>query len=450
MFQSSKRLARLVVPAVLVLGSGFTGIEADLAAQEFAWQIEAPPVLHDNEQFDVAFLLDSREVPSGEPGVDGWQMGAGHEGLELVEVGFGDTDLTPHLSSGFFSVEPTTGVDNEGLVAAVVLSLGEEPVTLPVEGASLVLRATYRVRRSGCFLGSAIEIRDGLRLHGEPIQNRISQAGLSFSPLPARVEFPACEPPGYTLSLVPSESPLELHPLRRAEIEVGVRLEQTVSSARSWSLALVAEPLDLLELLEVTIEGTGLEEHRTESGFVSVERTRGAGNEGLIIQVDLSPEVPWSLPELVQPLLRVRFRLPLTPEIPAEVEHLRFQLRDSLRGAGGRVETRVLPEGLQQVQGGLQVRLDRSASLPFIRGDANGDSRVDISDPLLILGYLFLGDPSRCQEAMDVDAGGLVDLADAVGLLIFQFLDGLPPRAPYPGCGEEYRTFDCQITGCAP
>jgi hypothetical protein len=74
----------------------------------------------------------------------------------------------------------------------------------------------------------------------------------------------------------------------------------------------------------------------------------------------------------------------------------------------------------------------------FIRGDANQSLAVDISDSLTILGYLFLGFPSRldCLEAADIDAGGTIDIADAIQLLGHLFLGGPAPRAPYPACGE--------------
>jgi hypothetical protein len=74
---------------------------------------------------------------------------------------------------------------------------------------------------------------------------------------------------------------------------------------------------------------------------------------------------------------------------------------------------------------------------PFIRGDANEDTIVDISDAVTILGDLFLGDPApaRCRDALDANDDGAADISDAVTVLGHLFLgDGpLPPPFPNPG-----------------
>ncbi len=72
----------------------------------------------------------------------------------------------------------------------------------------------------------------------------------------------------------------------------------------------------------------------------------------------------------------------------------------------------------------------------FRRGDANADTRVDISDPVAILGYLFVGsfDPS-CLESADADDSARVDIADAIYLLNFLFGRGQRPPEPTSGCG---------------
>ena len=59
---------------------------------------------------------------------------------------------------------------------------------------------------------------------------------------------------------------------------------------------------------------------------------------------------------------------------------------------------------------------------PFTRGDSNGDSEVDISDAVHILGALFLGEGFLdCELASDANGSGFVDLSDAVAILSFLF-----------------------------
>jgi len=68
----------------------------------------------------------------------------------------------------------------------------------------------------------------------------------------------------------------------------------------------------------------------------------------------------------------------------------------------------------------------------FLRGDANLDEKLDISDALFILGALFLGGKAfGCDDAADTNDDGRIDLSDAVSDLFYLFLGGPPP--PYPG-----------------
>ena len=59
----------------------------------------------------------------------------------------------------------------------------------------------------------------------------------------------------------------------------------------------------------------------------------------------------------------------------------------------------------------------------WIRGDSNGDALIDISDPILMLGRLFLGDQTRetCPPALDVNADGDFDISDPIIMLRFLF-----------------------------
>jgi hypothetical protein len=67
----------------------------------------------------------------------------------------------------------------------------------------------------------------------------------------------------------------------------------------------------------------------------------------------------------------------------------------------------------------------------FLRGDSNGDRRIDIADVVTTLAFLFTGGrPLPCDDAADSDDSGLLDLNDAVFTLRYVFLGGMSPRAP--------------------
>jgi hypothetical protein len=94
------------------------------------------------------------------------------------------------------------------------------------------------------------------------------------------------------------------------------------------------------------------------------------------------------------------------------------------------------------------VKLGFPTAVP---GDGNQDGAVDISDPICLLGYLFLGRPADlpCGDGtltdesnvtlMDASGDGEVDLSDAVRLFGFLF-QGSPPHV----MGTECRA----ISGC--
>lgn len=66
----------------------------------------------------------------------------------------------------------------------------------------------------------------------------------------------------------------------------------------------------------------------------------------------------------------------------------------------------------------------------YIRGDVTGDAQVDISDPVSILMYLFLGGPAPEPLAVaDVNDSSEIDVTDSIYLLNYEFLGGPAPVA---------------------
>jgi hypothetical protein len=82
----------------------------------------------------------------------------------------------------------------------------------------------------------------------------------------------------------------------------------------------------------------------------------------------------------------------------------------------------------------------------FIRGDPNGDNRVNIGDAIWIVNELFRSGPAtQCPDAADINGDGMEDLADVSYLIAYQFLGGPAPPGPFPGCGADPTkdTLDC-------
>lgn len=72
----------------------------------------------------------------------------------------------------------------------------------------------------------------------------------------------------------------------------------------------------------------------------------------------------------------------------------------------------------------------------FLRGAVNTDSKVDISDAVALLEYLFAGSgPPEPLEAGDINDDGSMDITDSIYLLTYLFLGGPKPPPPFPEAG---------------
>ena len=93
-----------------------------------------------------------------------------------------------------------------------------------------------------------------------------------------------------------------------------------------------------------------------------------------------------------------------------------------------------------------------AADAPFRRGDVNDDGSVDISDPIVLLGYLFIGsEEPGCLDSADTNDDGLVNVGDAIAALAYIFGDGPEPPAPGPlNCGLDLTddTLGCFTSSC--
>jgi hypothetical protein len=93
-----------------------------------------------------------------------------------------------------------------------------------------------------------------------------------------------------------------------------------------------------------------------------------------------------------------------------------------------------------------EVRFDGREPNPdsrpvFRRGDHDGSGRVDLTDPLNLLGFLILGTtPPICLDASDADNSGTLDITDSIKSLSRIFL-GLFPGEHFPP-GREHCGID--------
>lgn len=74
----------------------------------------------------------------------------------------------------------------------------------------------------------------------------------------------------------------------------------------------------------------------------------------------------------------------------------------------------------------------------FIRGDANDDLAVNLSDAIYLVAHLFqAGPPSVCEDSADANDDGKMNLSDAIYSIDYLFRSGLEPPPPFRERGSD-------------
>ncbi|MDE0740404.1 MAG: discoidin domain-containing protein, partial [Planctomycetota bacterium] len=74
----------------------------------------------------------------------------------------------------------------------------------------------------------------------------------------------------------------------------------------------------------------------------------------------------------------------------------------------------------------------------FVRGDADDNGIINLTDAIFNLNYLFIGGTEpTCQDSADADNNGSLQLTDGVFILMFLFNGGTPPPDPGAECGVD-------------
>lgn len=90
--------------------------------------------------------------------------------------------------------------------------------------------------------------------------------------------------------------------------------------------------------------------------------------------------------------------------------------------------------------------------ISFVRGDPNADGDVDLSDAVIVLGFLFLEEPKEllCPKSADCNDDGVADVSDSIHLLGFLFLGTEPPVHPFRQCGSDLTDNELSCESYAP
>ncbi len=215
----------------------------------------------------------------------------------------------------------------------------------------------------------------------------------------------------------------------------------------SVSIDFDEEVLDVLEVNENFIQPGATPFFRADFDNANDTPGNGGVDEGFVVAagvVDLLGVAP-SLPaETDNEVVFIKFRIEEGTQ--AQATELRFLDGGRVGGTDPGVinlitvfGVSVLPEELNSMlffDATLNILPDVSAF--FLRGDANADGAVDISDPRFTLNYLFVsGEAPNCLDAADANDDGGVDISDPIMTLQALFVDDTELPEPFPSLGKD-------------
>lgn len=254
--------------------------------------------------------------------------------------------------------------------------------------------------------------------------------------------------------------------------------EPEAPSVQGWSLSIALDGEagfsmavdEFGSLTDVTTAGTSsapVPDGLQKGGFESVEvvdpalaptsgplKGLGPQGQGVVTAIVLSFKLPIVLPPVgAESILKMKLLSEREKEDGVD-QVAKLTFKDGLQGAGQPV-LNVFTVGGATVAGcntnvaDVTVRFGTFGPPVrfFRRGNANGDAKVNIADPIWIINEVFREGPkSGCEAALDVNGDDMLDASDAVYLIDYLFKGGSPPPAPFGECGEPTGTLTCEVS----
>lgn len=205
---------------------------------------------------------------------------------------------------------------------------------------------------------------------------------------------------------------------------------------QGFSISLVYDPL-VWEFSHVEITGTITETAGAE--FVEEFSDDDAGNAVLGVLLDILPPYAGQvIPSTGIELEVARFYFDVQPDVFETVE----TTIGFAPSPGTPVVDNVFVIGNQSVQPlTIDAVIEVAVQNIFLRGDADGDIYLDLSDVINNLVFMTGACPEcpdpTCYKALDVNDNGIIDLADGIQLVNYLYTFGPPPAPPFPEPGPD-------------
>ncbi len=450
--------ARILCAAALSVFVG-TGLFAGPPADTRLEIVGPTEPLRNGDEFGARVLLDTMV-----DGVQGWSLGIRHDPSALELLGAVEGELTATVADGlppqFLVVDAEPRGEVAGVTMAVVISF-TQPITVDIGDDYEILTMDYRVIADPTTGDPppvpCVDIETALSFSDEvnvpPVSSVLTVNGQTATPelvdLPITVSCPG------TLEFTSCVGDTE-------NIYLQWEFSQT-----PWDFLFLYRDGDLLAQLEPDVAAytdEGLEPgeyHYTIVGF-AVERP------------DEQPQMFWDYcsatvipvtiqtvdPQIGYYLGGETITITGTAFSAAEATSLEFfaegeeplpvtvleVLSDTEMTATVPASPRLGSYSLRLVNDRGSAEFADAYAYGFIRGEANGDGAIDLSDGINILAVLFLGEGElACFDAADATDDGQLDVSDGIRIFGYLFLGGEPPAAPFPdpGFDETDDAFGC-------
>ena len=235
-------------------------------------------------------------------------------------------------------------------------------------------------------------------------------------------------------------------------IEVEARLDTGDFDVQGYSISVetVAGPLQVVD-----VRSSGVWQEAAGGGFQKTELAwrahPRAGPPSGFLSAFVAGFREFPPPRGDHPLVRAWYDVDVVQEgDPILDSSVRIAYRDGLRGSGQPVPNVLTIGGDTTVPCTEPLDFQIRVEVPFfLRGDANADGILDVSDPVTLLRSQFRGDAVvRCDDAADANDDRMIDLTDAIYVFNYLFRGGPPPSAPFPGPGEDVTDddIDCEVS----
>ncbi|MEM7263003.1 MAG: hypothetical protein AAF488_13505 [Planctomycetota bacterium] len=424
------RFARVAGAITLAVGAWSTGTAH---AQEYTVSFEAGVGGPAGSEQTITAILD---IAAGATVLSGWSVGFCHDVdvLNPVAASAGSTTLVVNDGSPP-DFEQTNVVDNDatlgvgetpGVNQGVVINfLGTE--TLGAGTGYELVDATYLLSGPDTF--TEISYCDTTPA-GQLVSTVVVVSGQSVVPtkVPGTIEVGAIFPPGLSIAsdlVVDSGTP----------VSAPVTLDSSEFDIYGFSFGLSHDSA-VVDLVDISAGAD-----TAAADFFHVE-TAPANGDGGVVAAILSTAAPLEFLAQFGSYEVAIFQYDVAAGAATD-DSSALSFVGNLQPAPTSPETPLLislgQDGIEPVttNGAITVGITTGGGPLFVRGDANSDGTVDVSDGVFTLGFLFSGgDTPACLSSCDGNDDGGVDVSDAVYILGFLFSGGDPIPAPNT-CGVD-------------